>query len=112
MIATSAGYNLYVCGNGGARPMHAALLASDIDEETVLKYADRFLMFYISTAKHLQRTAPWLEELPGGIEYLKQVVIEDKLGICFELEALLEHAHSTYKCEWKEVAYDDSLTKK
>merc|ERR1719443_956044 len=106
MIATQKGYNLYVCGNGGARPKHAALLATDIDEATALKYVDRFLMFYISTAKHLQRTAPWLEEMPGGIAYLKKVVIDDTLGICSELEALLENAASTYKCEWKEVAYE------
>eukprot|EP00441_Pelagodinium_beii_P007343 CAMPEP_0197703570 /NCGR_PEP_ID=MMETSP1338-20131121/125504_1 /TAXON_ID=43686 ORGANISM="Pelagodinium beii, Strain RCC1491" /NCGR_SAMPLE_ID=MMETSP1338 /ASSEMBLY_ACC=CAM_ASM_000754 /LENGTH=1065 /DNA_ID=CAMNT_0043287467 /DNA_START=51 /DNA_END=3248 /DNA_ORIENTATION=+ len=112
LIATSAGYNMYVCGNGGARPKHATLLASDIDEETALKYSDRFLMFYVSTAKHLQRTAPWLEELPGGIAYLKQVVIEDKLGICDELEALMAHNVANYKCEWREVAYDEELQKK
>jgi len=112
LIATQKGYNMYVCGNGGARPMHAALLATDIDEETCLKYADRFLMFYISTAKHLQRTANWLEELPGGIEYLKQVVIQDKLGICAELEALMAESVSNYKCEWKEVVYDEDLQKR
>ncbi|CAK0831398.1 unnamed protein product [Prorocentrum cordatum] len=112
LIATQKGYNLYVCGNGGAKPVHAALLGTDLSEEECIKYIDRTLMFYISTAKHLQRTAPWLEELPGGIEYLKQVVIGDKLGICSELEALLEHAHCTYKCEWKEVVYDASLAKK
>merc|ERR1719223_1761483 len=112
LIATQKGYNLYVCGNGGAKPVHAALLGTDLSEEECIKYIDRTLMFYISTAKHLQRTAPWLEELPGGIDYLKKVVIEDKLGICAELEALLEHAHSTYKCEWKEIAYDTSHHKK
>merc|ERR1719401_2592525 len=112
LIATQKGYNLYVCGNGGAKPVHAALLGTDLSEEECIRYIDRTLMFYISTAKHLQRTAPWLEELPGGIEYLKQVVIGDKLGICSELEALLEHAHSTYKCEWKEVAYETSHHKK
>ena len=112
LIATSHGYNMYVCGNGGARPKHAALLATDIDEETCLKYSDRFLMFYVSTAKHLQRTAPWLEELPGGIQYLKQVVIEDSLGICAELEKLMADNVANYKCEWKEVVYDEELQKK
>jgi len=112
LIATQKGYNLYVCGNGGAKPVHATLLGTDLSEEECIKYIDRTLMYYISTAKHLQRTAPWLEELPGGIEFLKKVVIDDSLGICAELEALLEHAHSTYKCEWKEVAYETRLHKK
>mmetsp|Transcript_14644 Transcript_14644/g.33527 ORF Transcript_14644/g.33527 Transcript_14644/m.33527 type:complete len:1062 (+) Transcript_14644:95-3280(+) len=112
LIATAKGYNMYVCGNGGARPKHAVLLASDIDEHTCLKYADRFLMFYISTAKHLQRTAPWLEELPGGIEYLKKVVVQDSLGICAELEAMMERNVANYRCEWREVVYDEELQKK
>jgi nitrite reductase (NADH) large subunit len=112
LIATQAGYTLYVCGNGGARPKHATLLASDIDEATAIKYIDRLMMFYTSTAKHLQRTAPWLEELPGGIAYLKKVIIDDSLGICAELEAMVEYNSSQYKCEWKEVVYDEELQKK
>ena len=58
IIATEKGWNLFVCGNGGSKPQHAVLLASDIDEETVIKYIDRFLMFYIRTADPLTRTAP------------------------------------------------------
>lgn len=112
VIATKAGYNLYVGGNGGARPAHAELLATDIDETTLLKYVDRFLMFYFSTAKHLQRTAPWMRELPGGVEYLKKVILEDSLGICADLEELLAQNKVNYKCEWKEVAYDEELQKK
>jgi len=112
LIATAAGYNMYVCGNGGAKPKHAVLLASDIDEVTALRYSDRFLMYYIATAKHLQRTAPWLDELPGGIEYLKKVVIEDSLGICADLEAMMAETVANYKCEWREVVYDEELQKK
>lgn len=112
VIATQAGYNLYVCGNGGAKPVHAKLLATDLSEELVLKYTDRFLMFYITTAKHLQRTAPWLAELEGGIEYLKKVVIEDSLGIACDLEKMMERNRSNEKCEWKEVAYDEGLRRK
>jgi len=112
LIATSKGYNMYVCGNGGAKPRHATLLVSDIDEATCLKYSDRFLMFYVSTAKHLQRTAPWLEELPGGIEYLRKVVIDDSLGLCADFEAMMASNVGNYKCEWKEVVYDEGLQKK
>ncbi|HEY3236551.1 MAG TPA: nitrite reductase large subunit NirB, partial [Polyangiaceae bacterium] len=91
IIATEKGYNLYVCGNGGMKPQHAVLLASDIDAETAIRYLDRFLMFYVKTADRLQRTAPWFNRLEGGIEYLRQVIIQDSLGICAELEAQMAH---------------------
>ena len=86
LIATEKGYNLYVCGNGGSKPRHADLLASDIDEETALKYIDRFLMYYIMTADRLTRTSVWCEKLEGGIDHIRDVVVHDKLGIGAELE--------------------------
>tara|TARA_R110002095_G_scaffold78106_2_gene67126 strand:- start:73410 stop:76388 length:2979 start_codon:yes stop_codon:yes gene_type:complete len=103
LIATENGYNLYICGNGGSKPRHADLFASDLDEETCIQYLDRFLMFYIQTADKLTRTATWLDKLEGGIEYLREVVIEDKLGICDELESMMQSLVDTYHCEWKEV---------
>jgi nitrite reductase (NADH) large subunit len=111
LIATEKGYNLYVCGNGGAKPRHADLLASDLDEETALKYIDRFLMFYIQTADRLTRTSVWLENMEGGIEHLRAVIIEDKLGICDELERRLQHLVDTYQCEWTEVVNDPERRK-
>src|SRR5205085_9344810 len=81
VIATDKGYNLYVCGNGGMKPQHAQLLAADRDEETTIKYLDRFLMFYVRTADRQEGTATWLSKLEGGIDYLKRVVVDDALGI-------------------------------
>ena len=101
VIATEKGYNLYVCGNGGMKPQHAVLLAVDVDEETLVRYLDRFLMFYVRTADRLQRTASWLNNLEGGIEYLKSVIIDDRLEICAELEADMARIVGTYRCEWK-----------
>ena len=90
LIATEKGWNLYVCGNGGAHPRHADLLAADLDEETVVKYIDRFIMYYIQTADRLTRTAVWLEKMEGGLDHLKDVIIHDKLGICADLERQLQ----------------------
>jgi nitrite reductase (NADH) large subunit len=101
IIATEKGYNLYVAGNGGMKPQHAALFAADLDEETLVRYLDRFLMFYVRTADRLQRTASWLNNLEGGLGYLKSVVIEDRLGICAELEADMARIVGSYQCEWK-----------
>ncbi|MEM9485476.1 MAG: nitrite reductase large subunit NirB [Cyanobacteria bacterium P01_F01_bin.116] len=101
IIATENGWNLYVCGNGGMKPQHALLLATDLDKETLIKYLDRFLVFYIRTADKLERTSTWFNKLEGGLDYLKQVIIEDSLGIAAELEAQMQHHVDTYQCEWK-----------
>ncbi|AMO69550.1 nitrite reductase large subunit NirB [Zhongshania aliphaticivorans] len=101
VIATEKGWNLYLCGNGGMKPRHADLFASDIDTDTMVKYIDRFLMFYVRTADRLQRTSVWMENLEGGLDYLRKVIIEDSLGICAELEAEMANVVDTYQCEWK-----------
>jgi nitrite reductase (NADH) large subunit len=112
VIATEKGYNLYLCGNGGMKPQHAQLFAADIDEETVIRYLDRFLMFYIRTADRLQRTASWFNNLEGGMDYLRQVIIDDSLGICAELEAEMAHVVGTYQCEWKSAVEDPEMLRR
>ena len=111
VIATENGWNLYVCGNGGMKPRHADLFATDLDTETLVKYIDRVLMFYVRTADRLQRTSVWMENLEGGLEYLKQVVIEDSLGLGEELEAQMQNVVDTYQCEWK-VAVENEQSRK
>ena len=81
IISTADGWNLYTGGNGGANPAHAQLLAQGLDDETLVRYIDRYLMYYIRTADRMQRTARWQEELEGGIEHARAVVVEDSLGI-------------------------------
>jgi len=109
VIATDKGWNLYVCGNGGMKPRHAELLAADIDKETLIRYIDRFLMFYIRTADRLQRTSTWRDNLEGGLDYLKGVVCRDELGIAAELEEDMARVIASYECEWKK-AVEDPMT--
>lgn len=111
VIATENGWNLYLCGNGGMKPRHADLFATDLDDETLIKYIDRFLMFYVRTADRLQRTSVWMDNMEGGLDYLKSVVIDDKLGICAELEQQMQHVVDTYQCEWKTAIEDESKRK-
>jgi len=101
VIATEHGWNLYVCGNGGMKPRHADLFATNLDKETLIKYIDRVLTFYVRTADRLQRTSVWMENMEGGLDYLKSVVIEDRLNICEQLEQQMEYVIETYQCEWK-----------
>jgi nitrite reductase (NADH) large subunit len=112
LIAVEGGWNLYVCGNGGANPKHAQLLASQIDKETCVKYLDRFFMYYIKTAGPLIRTSTWLEKLEGGIDYLKKVVIDDCLGIAETLEQEMETLVDAYACEWKQAIEDPEMMKR
>ncbi len=106
IIATEKGWNLYVCGNGGAQPRHADLLATDVDEATLVTLLDRFLMYYIHTANPLERTARWLERLDGGLDYLRRVIIDDALGIAAQLERDMARLVASYACEWAAVVRD------
>ncbi len=112
VIATENGWNLYVCGNGGMRPRHADLFATDLSDEELIRTIDRVVMFYVRTADRLQRTSVWMENLEGGLEYLKQVVLEDSLGIGAELEEHMEGIVGTYQCEWKTAVEDPEKRKR
>ncbi|KAI9688059.1 MAG: hypothetical protein M1822_001564 [Bathelium mastoideum] len=103
LIATEKGFNVFVGGNGGAKPRHSELLAKDVPPDDVVPILDRYLSFYVRTADKLQRTARWVENLPGGIKYLQEVILEDKLGICADLEKQMEDLVGSYFCEWTEV---------
>jgi nitrite reductase (NADH) large subunit len=106
IIATEKGWNLYVAGNGGMRPAHGILLAEDLDTDTLIKMIDRYLMYYVRTADKLERTSTWFRKLEGGIEQLRRVVIEDRLGICDELEAAMDTHVASYRDEWAETLAD------
>jgi nitrite reductase (NADH) large subunit len=112
VIATDKGWNLYVCGNGGMKPRHAELLASDLDRKKLLRYIDRFLMFYIRTADRLQRTSVWRDSLEGGLDYLKSVICDDSLGIADELEDDMGRIVSSYQCEWRTAVNDPKTLKR
>ena len=101
VIATEKGWNLYVCGNGGMKPRHAELFASDLSKDELIRLIDRVLMFYVRTADRLQRTSTWRDNLEGGLAYLQGVILNDSLGLNAELEAQMQHVVNTYQCEWK-----------
>jgi len=112
LISTENGWNLFVCGNGGMKPRHADLFATDLTKEQVFKYVDRLLMFYIKTADRLQRTATWMDNMEGGLSYVQDVVINDSLGMGDELEAQMQALHQTYKCDWKTAIENPEFIKR
>ena len=112
LIATDKGFNVFVGGNGGAKPRHSELLAKDVPPDDVVPILDRYLMLYIRTADKLQRTARWVENLPGGIKYLQDVVLHDKLGLAEDLERQMQELIGTFFCEWTEALKDPELASK
>lgn len=112
VIATENGWNLYVCGNGGMKPRHADLFVTGLDKENLIKIIDRFLSFYVRTADRLQRTSVWMENMEGGLDYLKSVIIDDKLGLCEQLEQQMQYVIDTYQCEWKATIDNEAKLKR
>ncbi|WP_454084820.1 nitrite reductase large subunit NirB [Georgenia sp. Marseille-Q6866] len=106
VIATDKGWNVYVGGNGGFTPRHAQLVAEDLTSEELLRTIDRFLMYYIRTADRLQRTAAWVADYEGGLEAIREVIIEDSLGIGADLDAAMARHVDAYEDEWKAVLED------
>ncbi len=106
VIATERGWNLYLGGNGGFTPRHAELFLNDVDTETLIRTIDRYLMFYVRTADRLQRTSTWLESLDGGLDYLREVIVDDSLGICAELDAAMARHVASYADEWRQAIED------
>ena len=110
VIATERGWNLYVCGNGGKTPRHADLLATDLTDDDLLRLVDRFLLFYARTADRLERTSTWFDGLEGTVEqrlaWLREVLVDDVLGIGDELDAAMARHVDTYECEWAATLAD------
>ncbi len=112
IIATDKGWNLYICGNGGMKPRHGDLFAIDLDDETLVKYIDCILMFYVRTGDRLQRTSVWMDNMEGGLDYLQQVIIEDSLNLTDHLEQQMAAIVDTYQCEWKTTLSDPEALKR
>jgi len=106
IIATEAGWNLYVGGNGGATPAHAQLLAGDLSTEELVRCLDRFLMYYVRTADRLQRTSTWIGTIEGGLDRVREVVVDDVLGLGTELERAMAMHVAGYVDEWAATLAD------
>lgn len=112
LIATDKGWNIFIGGNGGANPRHALLFAQDVPPTKVVRILDRYIMFYIRTAEHLQRTAPWVESFDGGLAKLQRILIDDELGICADLEGEMSSLVDSYEDEWQKAVKDPLVRSK
>ena len=53
-----------------------------------------------------------MDNLEGGLDYLKSVVIDDKLNLSEELESEMALIIGTYQCEWKTTIEDEEKVKR
>lgn len=73
-VATEAGWDLHVGGNGGIKVRVTDLLAKVTTEDEVLEYAAAFMQLYREQAWYLERTAPWIERV--GVDHVKTALAD------------------------------------
>ena len=47
-----------------------------------------------------------MDNLEGGLDYLREVILDDSLGIAQELEQEMARVVETYQCEWQTTLND------
>ena len=58
------------------------------------------------SADRLMRTARWIESFDGGIAKLRDIILNDSLGICADLERYMDEYVGSYFDEWAEALKD------
>jgi nitrite reductase (NADH) large subunit len=78
VIGVEGGWEIYVGGNGGIKVRACDLLCLVKDEDEVVEITKAYLQHYRETAKHGERSAPWLDRI--GLQKVKDVVVNDQEG--------------------------------
>jgi nitrite reductase (NADH) large subunit len=110
VVATEAGWDLHVGGNGGIKVRATELLCKVTTAEEVMEYACAFLQLYRQEAHYFERTAPWLERV--GLRYVQERIVENPM-LRRELFKKFMHAQSfAQRDPWAEQAEDASTAGK
>ena len=94
-------WEVYIGGAAGSRVRKGDILCVVDSQDDVLLYMGRFMQYYRENAKYLERTYDLVERL--GIEYLRQVLVEDSEGICQRLDSEIQAAIDAYVDPWQEA---------
>jgi nitrite reductase (NADH) large subunit len=109
-IATEAGWDLHVGGNGGIKLRGTELLCKVTTEAEVMEYACAFLQLYRMEARYLERTAPWIERV--GLKYVQEKIVENA-PLRAELFAGFLHAQKFAQSDpWADQAADQAKADK
>ncbi len=83
----------------------ASAVATDLDEDTLVRYVDRFLMFYVRTADRLQRTARG-STTSRAVSTTCGRSDRGQAWHPADLEADMPRVVDTYRCEWASTLED------
>lgn len=110
VVATEAGWDLHVGGNGGIKIRATDLLCKVTTEEEVMEYCCAFLQLYRQEARYLERTAPWIERV--GLKYVQERIV-DNAELRRELFEKFLHAQKFAQVDpWTTEAASPALSKK
>ncbi|MBF0125785.1 MAG: NAD(P)/FAD-dependent oxidoreductase [Magnetococcales bacterium] len=102
VVAVDSGWELHVGGNGGIKVRVTDLLTKVATMDEVLEYAGSFMQFYRTTARYLERTAPWVERV--GLEWIHERLVQDD-NHRRRLYAAFTEAHAHLPDPWEQRAH-------
>jgi len=103
VVAIDGGrWEIYIGGAAGAHIRKGDLLATVDDPDIVVTLAGRFMQWYRENAKWLERTYAFVPRM--GIDYVREVIVQDSLGIGEELDARMQASIDNYQDPWLEGA--------
>jgi nitrite reductase (NADH) large subunit len=101
VVAVDGGrWEIYVGGAAGAHIRRGDLLATVEDPETVKTLTGRFMQYYRENANWLERTYAFVPRV--GVDVLREVIVQDSLGIAERLDAAMAESVAGYRDPWKE----------
>jgi nitrite reductase (NADH) large subunit len=101
VVATEGGeWEVSVGGAAGAHVRKSDVLCRVKTQEEALRVIGRFLIYYRDNAKWIERTYDFAPRI--GMDKLKDILVNDSLGICSELDAEVEKTIAAYVDPWLE----------
>ena len=103
VVAIDGGrWEIYIGGAAGAHIRKGDLLATVDDPDLVVTLSGRFMQYYRENAKWLERTYAFVPRV--GADFLREVIVEDSLGIAADLDARMQESIDAYRDPWQEGA--------
>jgi len=94
-------WEIYVGGAAGGSVRKGDLLCTVTTHDEVLQFMGRFMQYYREHGKYLERSYGFVERV--GIDTLRQILVDDSLGICERLDADIQKAVDAYRDPWQEA---------
>lgn len=101
VVATEGGeWDVLVGGAAGAHVRRTDVLARVKTQAEAIALIGRFLIYYRDNAKWIERTYDFVPRI--GIERLREILVDDVLGIVASLDAEVERTAAAYVDPWLE----------